>query len=296
MIEPSERGITLAGDAALAWFLSRGVEPAPLAGPSPKIVAGFFRDHALTMTRIWHTPLVLSMPAKANESESVKLVLMLDGSLNISIDDEAVVVEKHESILLGEASSLTFSSDAPTARIELQFSSQSLHPYLASGRARGDVLERSGMSDVLAGLVTLIFAAGISPTDTGWSHTSRSVIEAISAMLAHSSRRTIAPLASSANSRLFHRAMDVIHDEYMRVEFSVEMLSQQLGTSPTRLREAFKTHGTTAREALRDSRVSHAARMLEIGNFTSREDLEHVARSAGFPSARTMTEAMRRSE
>lgn len=294
----TERGVVLAGDAALAWFAAHGVRVVSADGRPVRLAADVLSDEHLTLLRIWHSPVVSSpreREAPSGRQGGYRMLIILDGSVMVISREERFSLSRDEWIVFAQGEAFEIISDAPSARLELEIGPiAALGPHVITGTQVRRVNPRVPTSTILSTLSTVVFSSGLSPHDPGWSHLARSIAEAMLAALAAVEQRPSSAVSSSAHKRLFHRAMDVIDAEYSNRDFSVQMLTSRLTTSATRLREAFAAHRTTARAQITLARAARAARALGEGRFTSREDLESIAAFSGFSSARAMAAAMKR--
>lgn len=287
-----ERGVAFAGGSVLHWFGQHGLVASAPSGYEAKVAADVLRGETISVVRIWHTPLELRRATSGTRRDgrrSRRMLLMLEGEMALTIDERIEVLGKGHSILLPESTELVLANDSPSARVEIQMDeSLVLADQRAMTESVGRVNAPSGMSNVLAGLVTVVFSSGVGPLDQGWTHLARSIAEASTAVATHSLRSDLSLLPSSAEVRLYARALAVIEEKSVRSDFSVESLIEELRTSATRLRDAFAAHGTTPRDQLRTTRARAASRILDENNFTSLVDLERFAAATGFSSARTM--------
>lgn len=256
-----------------------------------RLFADEVRIGSFRMARIWNTPLRLALdPTRDSPSRvpMIKVLIVVDGVLRIRQPASEDDLGKGASIVLPEKTPFTLESLSPTARIEL---SMPLPEMGASGAlpGAGTVLVESEYSRILTALVSSILASTLTPDSDGFSPLSHAVEDAALALLRHDAAHRRAHGASSAEARLFSAALRIIDTEARDPDFSVAALAKRLNISDSRVRQIFLAHHSTAQAEIRVARVARATRILSSLRPTTAQDLEAIARSAGFRTARTMS-------
>ncbi|KZX22135.1 hypothetical protein [Rathayibacter tanaceti] len=288
----AERDVSLAGVDAAMWLAARGLDTASRSPPA-RIAADSIELRDLAFSRTWATPLRFS--ARLTEEDAL-LMTVVSGALDVEVDGSVLTVKAGGSLTLGPQPEAVVTASRPVAWILVRLR-RSLweDPRVSSAAVTTRSLPALGTTKVLIALVNSLLATSIDADARAWRHLSSAVEETVLALVHEHAPRADASTATTAEWVLFSRAMAIIDADSSDTGLTVAELVRRVNSSATRVGRAFSVHGTTAAEQIRLARVRTAQRLLGAARVTSQEELEAVARRAGFRTVATMWRSIRRS-
>lgn len=287
------RHLDLKGDRATAWFSEHGWD----VMTSGSRVLHVFIDELITGTvavrRIWHTPVSLvrhRAPARKN-SRSHLLILQADDRIKLSVETgPSVEISKYATAIVPTTSRATVSSSRPTARMEIDIV---LPSEWTTRLEAGCRVEHRPLATwtIATSLINAVLNSSLEEGDAPFAGVSSSLESVALSIVAE-----MVPIGHHKGRRsdqLFDEALDAIRDNAHDPDFSIELLARKLSVSRRYLARVFAEHDSSPRGRLRDARLARARHLIASG--VSGQQLDHVAELSGFPSARSLREAMRAS-
>ncbi|MGC0368704.1 helix-turn-helix domain-containing protein [Microbacterium sp. SLBN-111] len=289
------RRIPLEGREVGEWFRLRGWTV--VGGDSESSHA--FVDEAfvgdVTVRRVWHTALTLSLSAPRTQagSEGDTLIIHVAGSGVIDLGNRgSTPLGANDVIFVPHHVGLMYRSDEPLARIEVDHVT----------RARSDEMFHADSDLISSVLITsavnALFHAHDSRGQSGFiaapavAAALKALTSAVRTEASHSpSSRMRSRPAEVSNEELYQQARTILEAEAVRHDLSIDAIAGRLGTGRRRLERAFQAHGESPIEVLRSHRLRLARTLVE-----SQRDLEmtEIAYRTGFPSGRAVKTALKK--
>jgi AraC-like DNA-binding protein len=277
---------------AVAWFAEHGyqVTARDLQLFADEITAPEFR-----IARTWHTSGHLE---SLRPRGTALLLIQIEGTTRIRFtrtNGADVALVAGDLAYLPAGDTLTLSSDAPTARIEVETTGIALPPLVASSLSEGAVFHGPPPSAraVLVEVVNTVLNSTMHPNDHGFPAFRLALRHHVASLLLDATPTAADPARSDREAVLYQLARDAISRRAFDPAFSVTALALELRISAPYLRRIFASHGSTARAEIRSARAAMARSHLQSDSARYPITVTDAARLSGFRDVATMRAALR---
>lgn len=243
-----------------------------------------------TVSRLWNTGGALdALPLPVG---TVRVIVGVDGTADVRLGEESVVLAPQQLILLDGKTPVTTENQVLWARCEWHLRSPALLQERFATHFSRPLAMRPGSYALFAAITNTISTT----PDMGWSPGADLLIDALSGTVRAAVLDSVGGSLSLSVSqeKLFRDATAVIEARYVDRSFDVTALAETLHVSTRYLRTVFGIIGTTPRAAIETRRVEAAAVLLRAGHKRNRTSLEAVAHGSGFSSVARLQAALRR--
>lgn len=288
------RRLELKGEDAAAWFSARGWEVLSTGSNVLHLFADELVTNTVSVRRVWHSPAMIGRHPLSRGSGSPlthALLFQVNNQLQVTAGGGTSELRKFGTAVIPLFAPVRFQATRATARIEIEIGM----PVDAEGPTLGvlhAVHEPLQTWHVATSLVNAVLNSDVAVQDPSFASI-RSSLESVALSVVAETHAAARPGRPLRSDELYEDALRTIRDGSHEADFTVEELARRLLVSRRYLARVFAQRGNSPRTALREARVSHARRMLDLQG--SKADLDQIAVIAGFSSPRALREALRAS-
>ncbi|MBF4550080.1 AraC family transcriptional regulator [Pseudoclavibacter sp. VKM Ac-2888] len=290
------RGVSLAGDAALAWFARGQCDAFPQTLPL-RLHADYSHVHGFLITRIWHTPVRLDLVADPVPDDRLTVIVPVSGVRVLTTQKGRFEIAPGQVVLSRRRQMLSLETSAPSSMITLATDAARL-PGLRGIDALMDttLTADSGLVSVLVSAVNATLRAPQETESNAFAPWRRSLEYMLTAVIDSTLDERSNPLDQPTTS-ILERALRAIDDRAHDPAFGVAALCEVLHVSSTSLHRAFKNVEMSPGVYLRNVRTGLAVDVLtRQGSPITESMLRMVAPGVGFGTSRSLRRALQANE
>lgn len=281
----SERRIALTGPPARDWLRRRGWHSSDETTPQ-QLYADEIRRRDFIIRRQWTS--AVSSHWTALDPDTTQVTLVIEGDARVVIGEKESHLHGGYAIWRGRGADVQLESPAPLALMQIETASIPLD-FVSAEQADGVVFEAlPALREILAGQISATLNSEMEPSMEEFSYVQESIEYATMALLLGVEKKKI------RGRNLYQRATDILTTRARDPDLTLDAIAAELRISKSQVQRAFRTAGTTPLTFLERRRVMIARTAIEEGTTPTNEELDRIARSAGFSSTRMMKDAFRR--
>lgn len=285
-VREADRGVALAGPAAMSWLTDRGFVP-EYGGSEIRVAGDALRTEEFALLRIWHNA---SRVDRSPAGGGQVIGFVLEGEIHLEENERITRIGTSEGYSYESSRSVREDTNGSTALLEAHLSPDARR-RLGIPESEGLIRIESGLtsSRVFVAAVSAMLSASLTTTDLHFFDLRMSVEFALKGVFAEAGIMGD-PGTRSRSARLRRRASAIIERRHGDPTFGVAVLAEEADTSRSVLHAAFAEAGTTPFGEIRRARVVAATELLQESELTVNE----MSRAAGFPSVQAMNRALQR--
>lgn len=289
-----QRGVSLTGAQGSDWLRSRGWL---VRTGRANVFADVMDATKFGYSRTWLGPGQYRKEAvrPAESPSRVSALLLVEGSANLEIEQQTSEFTVGDVVLIGGASTLSLSADAPVALYEIvtDYDRMGLERY-ALPPTSGPYASSRDYWPALTGVINQVLGSGVNPNDFGMGSIRTAVDSLLLASLKESTAMT-ARKRTEQDSDLVQRARTIIQNEAHSPDLTVARLADLVRVSRAHLHRIFAAESSTPLAEIREARVDIARLHLAEKEGLRESDLQDIAQKSGFRTAAALRRALRRS-
>lgn len=280
----SERRIALTGPSAREWLRRRGWSLSEETGPQ-QLYADEIRRRDFVIRRQWTS--TISGRWTALDPDITQVTLVIEGDARVEIGGKESRLHGGYAIWRDRGAKVSLESPTPLALMQIE-SAGVPRDFISAERGDGAVFEAlPALREMLAGQISATLNSEIEPSMNEFAYLQGSIEYATMALLLGVEKK-------ARGRDLYHRAADILITRASDPELTLDEVAEELRISKSHVQRAFRNAGTTPLTFLERRRVTIARTLLEDGTSPTSEEVDSVARRAGFSSTRMMKDAFRR--
>lgn len=287
------RDLRLAGERAVAWFAENGWQARAISSVVPHVIVDEIVGDAVTVRRLWHTPLALEAMTTSDATPATTVVLQVDRHLRVRLPGtDSRTLGPFGAAVVPRSAGPQLIADDHTARVEVTLTSR---PHLAHA-TEGEVWARDETSaswTIVVSLVNAVLNSTVVPASPGYDHLQDAIESATRALITQFTAERLLPRPPRPHE-LAIRAEEIIRRHAADPAFTVDGLARMMNVSRRHLARVLTALGAPASARIRAERV-RLARQLLTGPAVGAHGRQ-VAQLSGFPSVRTLREAIARED